>query len=170
MITYQGMIEAHEKDLKDAQSKGNGGLAGAGDRTQVETLLRTLGLTLLPAETTTTDGATDGNSSDDGPACHLGNVGRVPFTKSSILGKSYNRTLTHYRPWPQMSVIKPLMYGVSVCVQNSNIFFNELQASSVMPRYTRSFCQVSINVTSVCDVVAYVGRRVYVARTIANKS
>jgi hypothetical protein len=101
------MIETHEKELKDAQSKQTDKPSAIDGTTE---MLRKLGLTLLPPPATS-----DRDEEDDTSAgCRLGEVGRTPLTKSSILGKSYNRTLTHYRPWPKMVVNKPLPHEVGL--------------------------------------------------------
>lgn len=38
--------------------------------------------------------------------------GRKPLTTSSILSKFYSRAFTHYRPWPPMTLTKPMQYEV----------------------------------------------------------
>lgn len=101
------MIESYENNQQEALSKKS----GTGDDTTagVQGLLEKLGLPLLPPRSHP-DGAEE--TPDGSDACRTGHFGRVPLTKSTILGTAYRRSLTHYRPWPPVVLPKPLEFEV----------------------------------------------------------
>ena len=120
------MIESYENSKKDRETKGAGAERAVNNLQQA---LDRLGLGQM---------VVNGVLAEQ-PMNEEG-TGRIPATKSAILSKAYNRTLTHFRPYPPMALPKP--YQNEVCaVLLAGCHVPTVAANSLVPSPLLCPCQ-----------------------------